>query len=205
MNRFRLRLFVWLLLAFCIFGLIFGGQTRMFVMALQPTDTPPAITETASDIYITVTYNDQINVRAGPNTIAYPIVGYLKPGDTAMALGKSPGSDWIQISFPGAPGGVGWVYISLVSLTQGFLRVVEPPPTETPLATSTIDPTLAAAFNFEPTVTRLPTFTPPPPLVVPTFSYAGRVQANRFPAGTVILGLMFIGGLGLLTSYLGRH
>ena len=205
MNRFRLRLFIWLLLAFCIFGLVFGDQTREFAIAQQPTDTPPAITETASGIYITVTNNDQINVRAGPNTIAYPIVGHLQPGDTAMALGKSPGSDWIQISLPGAPGGVGWVFISLVSLTPGFLRVVEPPPTETPLATSTIDPTLAAAFNIEPTVTRLPTFTPPPPLVVPTFSDAGRVQANRFPAGTVILGLMFIGGLGLLTSYLGRH
>ena len=121
-------------------------------------------------IYITVIYSDPINVRGGPSTVHYPIVGRLSPGDTAMALGTSPGREWVQIAYPGAPGGVGWVYAIYVSVTGGELLVVEAPSTQTPEVTSTIDSTLAAAFNFQPTATRLPTFTPPPPLTVPQFT-----------------------------------
>src|SRR4030095_14296653 len=113
-------------------------------------------------VFITVTYTDPINVRGGPSTVYYPIVGQLAPGDTAPALGTSPGREWVQISYPSAPGGVGWVYAIYVTVTGGELLVVEAPSTPTPEVTSTIDPTLAAAFNFQPTSTRLPTFTPPP-------------------------------------------
>jgi hypothetical protein len=79
---------------------------------------------------------------------------------------------------------------------------VEPPPTPTPLATSTIDPTLAAAFNVQPTQTRMPTFTPPPPLEIPEFTDNG---GSRFgAAGIFILGLGLIGGIGLLISFIMR-
>src|SRR5262245_45818824 len=61
-------------------------------------------------IYITVTYSEPINVRGGPSTIHFPIVGRLSPGDTAVALGTTLHREWIQIAYPGAPGGVGWVY-----------------------------------------------------------------------------------------------
>jgi hypothetical protein len=115
------------------------------------------------------------------------------------ALGISPGREWIQITYPG---GTGWVYASFVSISGGELRVLEPPPTPTPLATITTDPTLAAAFNIQPTETRMPTFTPPPPLEVPQFTDSPRSSFGAGGLFIVVLGLL--GGVGLLVSFLLR-
>jgi hypothetical protein len=154
---------------------------------------------TPTGVLVTVTYSDNINVRGGPSTVSYPIVGQLAPGDVVPALGISPGHDWIKISYSG---GTGWVYASFVSLSGGELIVVEPPPTPV-LPTATIDPTLAAAFNVQPTQTRMPTFTPPPPLQVPQF--ADENSGRHFGAfGAFILGLGLVGGMGLLVSYVLR-
>jgi len=155
---------------------------------------------TPTGILVTVTYSDPINVRGGPSTAYYPIVGQLLPGDVVPALGISPGREWIQVSFPG---GTGWVYASFVSISGGELRIIEPPPTPTPLATSTIDPTLAAAFSIQPTQTRMPTFTPPPPLEIPQFTDANSGRPFG-AAGIFIVGLGVIGGIGLLVSYILR-
>jgi uncharacterized protein YraI len=151
-------------------------------------------------IYITVTYSEPINVRAGPNTVDYPIVGRLAPGDTAVALGTSPGREWVQIAYPSAPGGVGWVYAIYVTVTGGELRVVESPSTPAPEVTATIDPTLAAAFNFQPTATRLPTFTPPPPLTVPQFTEVSTPQRAMVAPGVFVVSLVLLGTLGFITS-----
>jgi hypothetical protein len=155
---------------------------------------------TPTGIFVTVTYSDPINVRSGPSTILYPIVAQLNPGDVVPALGISPGREWIQISYPG---GTGWVYASFVSFSGGELRIVEPPPTPTPLATATIDPTLAAAFNTLPTQTRMPTFTPPPPLEVPQFTDENTGDPLG-ASGIFILGLGLIGGIGLIVSFILR-
>ena len=154
--------------------------------------------------YITVTYSDPINVRGGPNTVDYPIVGRLSPGDTAPALGTSPGREWVQIAYPSAPGGVGWVYAIYVSVTGGELHVVEAPSTATPDVTSTIDPTLAAAFNFQPTATRLPTFTPPPPLTVPQFTEVSAPRQAIVAPGIYVASLIFLGMIGILVSIILR-
>ena len=159
---------------------------------------------TPTGIFVTVTYADPINVRGGPSTVFYPIIGQLAPGEVVPALGISPGRDWIQISY--APtGGTGWVYASFVSISGGELRIVEPPPTPTPLVTSTIDPTLAAAFNIQPTETRLPTFTPPPPLEVPEFNDTSARSSPSAVFGIFIVGLSSMGAIGLLVSYLLRR
>ena len=125
----------------------------------------------------------------------YPIVGTLLTGSTAPALGRSQGGDWIQIEYAGAPNNKGWVYSPLVEVSPGILKVVEPPPTPIPPATSTIDPTLAAQFNIVPTNTRLPTFTPPPSLTVPVSiptSPDARLR-NSVPLATVIIALAISG------------
>ena len=155
---------------------------------------------TPSGVLVTVTYTDPINVRGGPSTIYYPIVGQLFPGDVVPALGVSPGREWIQVSYPG---GTGWVYASFVSISGGELRIVEPPPTPVPLVTATIDPTLAAAFNVQPTATRLPTFTPPPPLEN-VYVEAGQPTSPGVTPGFLIVGLGLIGAIGLLASYVLR-
>ena len=159
---------------------------------------------TPTGVLATVIYAEQINVRSGPSTVYYPIIGQLFPGDIVPALGISPGREWIQISYQGGIGGVGWIYASFVSLSGGELRIVEPPPTPTPLITATIDPTLAAAFNIQPTQTRIPTFTPPPPLDVPQFTDVGTSRPQGAAFGIFIMILMIIGTAGLVLSYVLR-
>jgi len=160
---------------------------------------------TPTGILATVIYPEQINVRSGPSTVYYPIVGQLQPGDIVPALGISPGREWIAISYPGAAGGVGWVYASFVSISGGELRIVEPPPTPTPLVTATVDPTLAAAFNVQPTQTRMPTFTPPPPLDVPQFIDTSASRPTGAASGIFIIVLVLAGGVGLAISYVLRR
>lgn len=155
-------------------------------------------------VYITVTYSEPINVRGGPSTVYFPIVGRLSPGETAPALGTSPGREWVQIAYPSAPGGVGWVYAIYVTVTGGELLVVEVPSTPTSGVIATIDPTLAAAFNFQPTATRLPTFTPPPPLVVPQFTEASVPRRAGVAPGIFVISLIGLGAIGLIASFVLR-
>jgi hypothetical protein len=168
-----------------------------------PTVSIPTVTGTpAGAIAIVTMEQDQINVRSGPGTTDYPIVGVLIAGQQVPALGRSIGGDWVMIAYPGVSGGVAWVYSPLVTL-DGSVPLVEPPPTPTPRTTPTVDPTLAAQFIVEIPPTRLPTFTPPGPLVVPTFQPAGSADGStRIPMGLVITGLGVIGIFGLLISFL---
>jgi hypothetical protein len=159
--------------------------------------TPPA---TPSSPYVIVTYEEDINVRAGPGTL-YPIIGKLSPGAIAPALGLSPGRIWIQIAYPAAEDGKGWVHSTLVQLvTTRELPIIQPPPTPTPRITPTIDPTLMAAFHFEPTATRLPTFTPAPPVTMPAYPAPGTEALPQDTAGIYIVGFLLLGIAGLILS-----
>lgn len=158
------------------------------------------VAATPSGINITVTYSDPINVRGGPSTVHYPIVGRLFPGDILPALGVSPGREWVQVAYPSAPGGVGWVYAIYVNVSGGELLVVEAPSTPTPLITTTIDATLAAAFNLQPTASRMPTFTPPPPLTVPQFTEESTPREALVAPGIFVVSLVLLGVTGLLVS-----
>lgn len=179
------------------------------VEAQIPTGSVPTVTSTASGPIVTVRLDiDQpnINVRSGPGTSDYDIIGLLLLGQKAVAKGRSIGGDWIMIEYPGVKGGIGWVHSSLVDITPGELPVVEPPPTSTPLVTVTIDPTMAAQFVVTLAPTRLPTFTPPPQLVIPTFITEGSgIATTGIPMGLVIISLAVIGiFLGLFALAQGR-
>ncbi|NMB88793.1 MAG: SH3 domain-containing protein [Chloroflexi bacterium] len=135
----------------------------------------------------------QINVRSGPGTY-YDKVGVLLVGQQAPAKGKSVGGDWILIEYAGVVGSQAWVYAPLVDVQTGNLPVVEPPPTPTPLVTPTINPTLAAQFVITAAPSRLPTYTAPPPLAIPTFSQmSSQSLAAGVPAGMIIIGLFAVG------------
>jgi uncharacterized protein YraI len=201
MNIYEMRRF--LFKALLGFLTVMASGSAMFLSpdqagAFQGASTP-------SGIFVTVTYTEPINVRSGPSTVYYPIVGQLFPGDISPALGVSPGREWVQIVYSDAPGGVGWVYAAYVAVSGGELRVVEPPPTPTPLATATVDPTLAAAFNFEPTSTRIPTFTPPPPLSIPQFTDTTVRRPLGIPSGVLVISLALMGAVGLLVSFVLRR
>jgi len=172
----------------------------------QPTLSIPTVTGTQSGP-IAVVYSEpeeQINVRAGPGT-DYPQVGVLLNRQQVPALGASPGGVWVQIIYQGVEGGVAWVYAPYVRIQGGELPIVELPPTPTPRVTPTIDPTLASQFVVNIPPTRLPTFTPPPPLVIPTFpSQEPTTGTGGVPMGFVIIGLSVVGLFGLIISVLRR-
>lgn len=198
MTRNRFHYIVPLLTALLIFGM-FSASSLTTVLAQQPTNVP------ATGMFITViTDEPQINIRMGPSSSVYPIVGTLLTGSTAPALGRSQGGDWIQIEFPGAPDNKGWVYSPLVQVSPGTLQIVAPPPTPVQPATSTVDPTLAAQFNIAPTSTRLPTFTPPPSLTLPAYTPSSGGSENSVPLGVVILAFAVLGLVGLPLSLIRR-
>ncbi len=176
-------------------------------LAQQPTISVPTVTGTPGGLPVTVNSDEpQVNVRAGPGT-NYDKIGILLAGQTVSSKGRTPGGDWILVDYPGAPGGVGWVYSPNLSIPPGDLPIVEPPPTPKPLVTATIDPTLASQFIVTAVPSRLPTFTPPPPLVVPTLPGGGTASAagGGIPAGLVITILAGLGVfLGLVSLLRGR-
>jgi hypothetical protein len=202
MNRFWFQTLKNSLLFTLILSGILTASSPTFVLAQQPTETPVSPT----GIFITVLYDEpQINIRLGPSSTIYPIVGTMVSGQTAPALGRSQGGDWIQIEFPSAPNGKAWVYSPLVQLSPGTLQIVEAPPTPVPPATSTIDPTLAAQFVIVPTGTRPPTFTPPPSLVVPSYTQPAALYDNdAVPLAAIIVSLAVLGIIGFLLSLIRR-
>lgn len=178
--------------------------SRTIANAQQPTGSVPTVTGTPSGPMVTVyTDLDQVDVYAGPSTYLYPAVGVLLAGQSVPALGRGTEPDWIQVFYPGVPGSTAWVYAPYVRISPGArLQVIEAPPTPTPFSTPTINPTLAAAFIPPETPTRLPTFTPPVEIIVPTFVDDAGDQRNRIPIGLVIFSLGFMGGMGVLISFL---
>jgi hypothetical protein len=206
MTRSRFQNLFWTCLAAACLCAGYAASNPAGVGAQESSPTPTS--GPAEGMFITVISTEpQINVRGGPSSVAYPVVGFLLPGAVAPALGRSPGGDWIQISYPGAPGNLGWVYSPLVALSPGTLRIVEPPPTPIPPPTNTLDPTLAAQFNTVPTTTRLPTFTPPAASIVPpTFGESGNPSTQtEIPYGVMIIVFISLGSTGFLLSLTGRR
>ena len=188
-------LFIGMVLAY----LFLGSPVMAEPVGQQPTGVVPTVTSTPRGPYVVVNpitaTDNQINVRAGPNALTEK-VGVLLINQEANAIGRY--GDWIQIEYPGVPGGKAWVYGNLVTLYGGNIPLVEPPPTSTPRVTHTIDPTLAAQFLITPDATRLPTFTEPAPLDIPTYEAA----ADDAGVGGVPMGLIIV-GLGALGIFLG--
>lgn len=210
MQKNKMRFYV-LLLGLVISAVLLTGiiQVQASPQNQIPTGSIPTITGTPVGALIIVMDSElgYANVRSGPGTVGYDIVGVIVEGSEAPAIGRSPGGDWIQIIYPGVPGGTAWIYKDLVTL-RGTLDIVEPPPTPTPAVTATIDPTLAAQFLVEVQPTRLPTFTPPGELeALPTFSAVenSTTPTTGVPVGFIIIGLAAIGLLGSLFSLIIRR
>jgi hypothetical protein len=134
----------------------------------------------------------------------YPPVGLVLAGQELPAYGYSENKTWIQIYYPGVPGSVAWIYAPYVKVVKiGEMPIIKSPPTPTPAVTAAvdIDPTLMAAYNTPSAPTRLPTFTAPAPLEIATFTDS-QTNPNRIPVGLLIFGFGFIGGFGVLISFL---
>ena len=199
------------MLVFAILGIMFLGFFRLTgpsALAQQPTGSIPTVTGTPEGPVIKVFQNiPVIRVYAGPSSFDYPAIGVMLGNETAPAIGRARGrEDWILIRYagvPDVPGSIGWVFGRSVSLSPGaLLPLVDIPPTPTPNATPTINPTLEAAFIGQQTPTRLPTFTPPPTLEAPSFGDETGTLATGVPTGLLILSLGLFGFFGAVISYL---
>ena len=196
-----------LLLVVCLALLLAGlsfGAARADWQAQIPTVSVATVTGTPVDAVATVRDNEQgyVNLRAGPSAVDYEIVGILQVNQSVPALGRSPGGDWIMVAYPGVSGGAAWVYVDLVDVV-GKLPIVDAPPTPTPRTTATIDPTLAAQFLVDVPATRLPTYTAPPPVSMPTYQVNAPIATSgRVPVGFIIIGMAAVGLFGVLISFL---
>lgn len=196
---------IWFLMVLGILLLGLFDPDEPLVLAQQPTGSIPTVTGTPEGPVVTVDQSiPVIRVYAGPSSFDYPSIGVLLGNEKAPAIGRARDrEDWIQIRYPGVPGATGWVYGLYVSLSAGArLPLVDIPPTPTPFATPTINPTLEAAFIGQQTPTRLPTFTPPAPLDQPFFTDAPGPSATNIPTGLLILSLGLFGFFGAVISYL---
>ncbi|MDP6652486.1 MAG: SH3 domain-containing protein [Gammaproteobacteria bacterium] len=140
----------------------------------------------------TVFVPDRVNVRSGPGTY-YEKVGVLVAGQFAPAVGRTAVGEWIAIEYPDGTGEQSWVYSPLVvvlEMDMDDLPEVESPPT------STLPAMPAAGFTLSPQhtqqATRLPTFTPAPPLAQPTFVTPER-EGGVLPPIVLIVGLFTLG------------
>jgi hypothetical protein len=172
------------------------------VYAQQPTGNIPTVTGTPTGPHVTV-YSDRafIDVYAGPSSYDYEKIGVIAAGTSAPALGFSQDNSWIEIVYMGVPGGIGWVYAPFVSITNGRLPKLSAPPTAAPLTTPTLNPTFVAAYGLQVVPTRLPTYTPPAALKLPTFA-PGTGGNSKVPYGLIIVILALIGILGAVISFL---
>lgn len=196
---------MWLVVGVAVVILGAFAPVQMAVLAQQPTGSIPTVTGTPAGPVIRVDPSlQQIRVYAGPSSFDYPAIGVMLGNETAPALGVARDrNDWIQIYYPGVPGSTGWVYALYVFLSPGaVLAPLEIPPTPTPLSTPTINPTLEAAFIGQTTPTRLPTFTPPPALELPSFADETSPQTTSIPTGLIIVSLGLFGFMGAVISYL---
>jgi len=201
----------WMIRIPIVLGIVLGGLFLWHISQVQagvpgqiPTGSVPTVTGTPVTGYVLILDNEQgfANVRSGPGTLGYEIIGVLVSGQQVPAVGRTAVGEWIQIAYPGVPGGVAWIYKDLVDVS-GNLPIVDPPPTITPRTTPTVDPTLAAQFLVEVQPTRLPTYTAPPPLVIPTFEDTSSLASpTRLPVGMIIIGMAVVGLFVMLISFL---
>jgi hypothetical protein len=201
----KVRFFAFLLLMFLGMVLTFQSSLQPHVYAQQPTGSVPTVTGTPQGVIVAL-YLDrpQEDVYSGPSSYLYPRIGVLLAGQEMPAYGISEDESWVQIYYPGVPDSVAWVYAAYVKIVKtGQLPKLDTPPTPTAASTPIVDinPTLVAAFITPVIPTRLPTFTPPAPLIVATFVDEASA-VNRVPLGLLIFGLGFVGALGVLISFL---
>ena len=203
MAKQKYRILLILIIFYAGLWLAVASAARADAPSQQPTVEIATVTSSPAGPIAEVNFDqDQINVRSGPGT-EYPIVGVLVAGQKVPALGKSAGGGWVLVAYPGVPGGTAWAYSFLITV-RGDLPVIAPPPTPTPQVTPTIDPTLASQFVIELQPTRLPTYTPAPPVIIPTFTAPSTTSRSPIgvPMGFVIIGLGVVGMFGLLISFL---
>lgn len=126
---------------------------------------------------------DEINIRFGPG-IEYPRIGIGRAGDSFEITARHSQLPWLQIRYPSAPNGFGWVANDLLDIKGDIFGL--------PVITQTV---------FD-----LPTLTPTPPVVQASTLLAGTVVpiSPQFQAlGDQLWNMILGAGFDLETRRLG--
>jgi hypothetical protein len=198
MNKNIARFATLLLVVLAVFLLCIPQNVYALPESQIPTGSIPTVTGTPKGATATVRTDmgeSFLNVRSGPGAL-YDKIGVLLAGQSVAVLGVSPKGEYYLVEYPGVAGGQGWVSATYVIVVNGDnLPVVEAPATATPVVTATFDPTLAAQFIVTIEPTRMPTFTEPAPLQIPTYENSSSgVSTAGVPMGLVI-SIVLVAGL----------
>lgn len=185
-----------------VLGLFVSFYWYDSVSAFSPTPTNTAIptnTATFTTTFVPtptvggahVYVPERVNVRSGPGTY-YEKVGVLVAGQISSVEGRTTFGEWIAIHYPEGTTDIAWVYAPLV-LVRGMmaeeLPEVESPPTPT-LQVVPVSGSINPEYTSPPT--RLPTFTPAPPIPQPTFS-TPEFEGRSLPPIVLIASLFALG------------
>lgn len=201
--KFLRSVLLFLSITFFIFTLYTLSGTKS-VYAQQPTGSIPTVTGSPTGPTAKVdpsrAEGNGINIRSGPNT-TYDVIGIMYVDQEYPIIGKSEGGSWLLIKDVSLSSGQGWVYSANTFIYGGEIPVAEVPPTPLPKVTASIDPTLAAQFITTPLATKLPTFTPSAPLVIPTYEAFDSQSFAGIPVGFIILVLFGVGIIMVLFTF----
>ncbi len=89
-----------------------GWVASQYVQATGIVDVP-VIESEDEDTGPSGTLTEPVNVRSGPGT-GFDALGLLSAGAVVSLTGKNDDATWLQINFPGGPGGKGWVSAAFV-------------------------------------------------------------------------------------------
>ena len=175
----------------------------------RPAAAPPLQAATPTQPTLRAeAYDEDVNVRSGPGT-NYDRVGTLVRGQSGAIVGQAQTiHTWLKIIYIGGPDNFGWVQQDVVrvvgDLSQAPTVDVPPTPTLPPAPTSAITVTVVAVGT--PVAARLPTFTAPAPVVLPTLlPVQGVSESGNFPPAIIIISLFVLGGVAGLISLLRRR
>ena len=157
------------------------------ITATFTTTFVPTPTVGGAHVYVP----ERVNVRSGPGTY-YEKVGVLVAGQVPLVVGRTSFGEWIAIQYPEGTSDTAWVYSPLVlvrGITVEELPTVESPPTPT-LQAVPVSGSVNPEYTSPPT--RLPTFTPAPPIPQPTFS-TPEFEGGSLPPIILIASLFTLG------------
>lgn len=93
------------------------------------------------------TAQDEINIRYGPS-VDYPRIGVGEAGEQFEITGRHSQFPWIQIRYPAAPNGFGWVANDLLQIQGSLNSVALITQTSFNLPTLTATPSVVLASNL---------------------------------------------------------
>jgi hypothetical protein len=148
-NNKTIRFLAGMLALIALFLASLSPSLNHSVWAQFPTLSIPTVTSSPRGLYVRAIGDPEnpLNVRSFPNSTSTR-VGVFLVGQEAKAYGYY--GDYVMIDYAGAPDNRGWIVLNRVEVFGGSLPMLQPPPTETPSITKTIDPTLAAHLSSLP-------------------------------------------------------